>query len=90
MDPADPTTAQQIRIFLKNSALVELGQVTILQDGAGFHVQLVAGGSTAGAGSAIAGLLITPSSAVGEVRSSFFDECGHAFGLVVGGECGVE
>jgi len=44
--PPDPTTAQQIRIFLKNSALVELGQVTILQDGLGFHVQLVAGGST--------------------------------------------
>src|SRR5882762_4522058 len=44
--PPDPATAQQIRIFLKNSALVELGKVTILQDGAGFHVQLVAGGST--------------------------------------------
>jgi hypothetical protein len=44
--PPDPTTAQQIRIFLKNSALAELGQVTILQNGAGFHVQLVAGGST--------------------------------------------
>jgi len=44
--PPDPTTAQQIRIFLKNSALIEQGQVTILQDGSGFHVQLVAGGST--------------------------------------------
>ena len=44
--PPDPTTAQEIRIFLKNSVLVEQGQVTILQDGAGFHVQLVAGGST--------------------------------------------
>jgi len=44
--PPDPTTAQEIRIFLKNSALIEQGQVTILQDGFGFHVQLVAGGST--------------------------------------------
>ena len=44
--PPDPTTAQQIRIFLKNSALIEQGQVTIFQDGSGFHVQLVAGGST--------------------------------------------
>jgi len=44
--PPDPTTAQEIRIFLKNSTLVEQGQVIILQDGAGFHVQLVAGGST--------------------------------------------
>jgi len=44
--PPDPTSAKEIRIFLKNSALVEQGQVMILQDGAGFHVQLVAGGST--------------------------------------------
>src|SRR5215472_5560298 len=29
--PPDPTTAQEIRIFLKNSALVEQGQVTIFQ-----------------------------------------------------------
>ena len=46
MDPQDPTSAQQIRIFLKNAALAELGKVTILQDGTGFHVQLIAGGST--------------------------------------------
>lgn len=44
--PPDPTTAQQIRIFLKNSALVELGKVVILQDSSGFHVQLNAGGSS--------------------------------------------
>lgn len=43
--PPDPTTAQQIRIFLKNAALLEQGQVIIFQDSSGFHVQLVAGGS---------------------------------------------
>jgi hypothetical protein len=44
--PPDPTTAQQVRIFLKDSALVEQGQVIIFQDSSGFHVRLVAGGST--------------------------------------------
>jgi hypothetical protein len=46
MDPQDPTAARQIKIFLKNSALAEQGHVTIWHDVAGFHVQLLAGGSS--------------------------------------------
>ncbi|MFZ0318994.1 MAG: hypothetical protein WAL56_07700 [Candidatus Sulfotelmatobacter sp.] len=44
--PPDPTTATQIRMFLKDASLVEQGQVVIVQDSSGFHVQLIAGGAS--------------------------------------------
>ena len=46
------------------------------------------GASSAGPAAAVS--VIPSSSAVGEVRGAFLDKRGHAFGLVVGGERGVE
>lgn len=43
MTPNDPAKATEIRLFLKDSTLTERGRVIISQDGAGFHVQLIAG-----------------------------------------------
>jgi hypothetical protein len=46
MNSDDPKTATEIRIFLKDSGLTERGSVVITQDFSGFHVQLIAGGTS--------------------------------------------
>jgi hypothetical protein len=43
MDPNDPTKANDIYLFLKDSSLIERGRIAISQDVSGFHVQLIVG-----------------------------------------------
>ena len=45
INPNDPTKANDLLIFLKDSSLTEQGHLRIFQDGSGFHVELFSGGA---------------------------------------------